>query len=152
MQLYFNRAARLSRGSWILSVAVLGFVFVNVLAPALSARQEKTVKEGVFTEAQAKRGEAIFQEQCAACHSADLSGGAGPALTGTEFLSIWDKIPLSDLVERIQVWMPASSPGTLNRQQVVDVVGYILQVGKFPAGQSDLTDDAAVLKTIVIVK
>lgn len=152
MQSYFNRAAHLSRGGWVLGVAVLGFVFVNALAPALSARQEKTVKEGVFTEAQAKRGEGLYQEQCAPCHGSDLSGGAGPALAGADFLSFWDKMPLSDLVEKIQTSMPANSPGTLDRKQSADVVGYILQMGKFPAGQTDLSDDAAVLKTIVIAK
>ena len=140
---------RASRGGVVLGVAVLGFAFA--IAPGLMA-QGKTVKEGVYTAAQAKRGDGLYQEQCASCHGADLSGGGAPALAGADFVGFWDKMPLSDLVDKIQQSMPANSPGSLNRKQSADIVAFILQAGKFPTGAAELSDDAATLKTITIAK
>ncbi len=145
MQSYFKRATR----GVILGVAVLGFACA--IAPGLFA-QSKTIKDGVYTAAQAKRGEALFQEHCSSCHGADLSGGGGPSLTGADFFGFWDKMPLSDLVEKINTSMPADSPGSVNRKQTADIVAFIVQFGKFPAGQTELSDDAAALKAIAITK
>lgn len=131
---------------------VLGAVSViSAFAPALNAGQ-KTVKDSVFTQDQAKRGEQLFKKECATCHGDDLSGGLGPAVAGPEFLSNWDKAPLSDLVEWIQTQMPADSPGTLSAKQSADLVSYMLQTSKLPAGPSELSDDPAVLKSIAIAK
>jgi hypothetical protein len=56
-----------------------------VLAIALGARgQARSVWEGVYTEAQAKRGEALYFERCVRCHGATYMGGtdgAGALLT-----------------------------------------------------------------------
>jgi hypothetical protein len=48
--------------------------------------------------------------------------------------------------------MPSSSPGSLSRVQASDLVAFILKSNNFPAGSSDLSADAAALKTINIVK
>ena len=43
----------------------------------------KTTNDGVFTDAQVKKGSDLYQQQCAACHDAQLTGsGTAPALTG----------------------------------------------------------------------
>src|SRR5260221_14194614 len=79
--------------------------FVGILAgstPALSAAGAmKSSKDGVYSALQAKRGAAVFKEKCASCHAANLAGGDGPPLTGGDFLTNWDKMPLSDLVTKI---------------------------------------------------
>lgn len=119
---------------------------------AVRAEQAKTAKDGVYSEAQAKKGEALYGEQCAACHASDLSGGGAPALAGADFLGFWDKTPMADLVEKIQSSMPASSPGSLTRAQSAEITAYLLKVNQFPAGAGDLSADAAALKAINIVK
>jgi len=123
-------------------------VLVGSASPGVSAGQAKTVKDGVYADAQARRGEGLYGEQCAACHSADLSGSGAPALAGTDFLGSWDKMPIADLVEKIATSMPSSSPGSLSRDQATDLVAFILKSNKFPAGSDDLASDAATLKTI----
>ena len=43
----------------------------------------RSVTQGVYTADQAKRGEGIYKEQCAACHGDNLEGsGPMPALAG----------------------------------------------------------------------
>jgi hypothetical protein len=44
--------------------------------------------------------------------------------------------------------MPQDDPGKLASPQKVDVLAYILSVGKFPAGKTDLPRDAQVLNQI----
>ena len=134
-----------------LVVVLFGSARSGPFSPAVYAQQSRTVKEGVYTAAQAKRGEAIYKDRCASCHGATLGGEAAPALAGDAFAVAWDKEPLSDLVNKIQILMPANNPGQLTRPQAVDVVAYILQVGKFPAGSAELSADEAVLKQVALV-
>ena len=133
------------------AVAALAVAFM-VSSTAVRAEQAKTVKDGVYSDAQAKKGEGLYTEQCAACHGGDLSGGGAPALAGGDFLGFWDKTPMADLVEKIQSSMPASAPGSLTRAQAADISAFILKANKFPAGGADLSADAAALKAINIVK
>lgn len=133
------------------AAAALAVAFM-VSTTAVRAEQAKTAKDGVYSDAQAKKGEALYGEQCAACHGGDLSGGGAPALAGADFLGFWDKTPVADLVEKIQSSMPASAPGSLTRAQAAEITAYMLKANKFPAGAADLSSDAAALKAINIVK
>ena len=57
---------------------------------------------------------------------------------------------MSDLVNKIQNTMPANDPGRLTRQQSTDIVAYALQVGRFPAGRTELASDEGALKLVVL--
>ena len=118
---------------------------------ALSA-QGRTTGDGVYTEAQATRGEKIYADSCASCHGPDLyGGGQTPALAGREFNLDWNDLAMSDLFDRTRGTMPADKPGTLTPARTADVIAYLLQQGKFPAGQTELPEDAAALKAITFV-
>ena len=111
-----------------------------------------TVWDGVYTEGQAKRGEAIYAERCSSCHAPDLTGlDQAPPLTGNDFNTDWNDLSLNDLFERIHISMPADKPGTLSRQDVADIVAVILKRGKFPAGQTELPAETEALKSIKFV-
>jgi mono/diheme cytochrome c family protein len=106
------------------------------------ANQSRSITEGVYAVTQSSRGQQIYQTQCAECHGNSLEGSSGPPLVGDGFLSNWSARPVLELVEKIQKTMPFASPGSLSRQQSTDLVAYILQVGKFPAGQTELSEAA----------
>jgi S-disulfanyl-L-cysteine oxidoreductase SoxD len=125
------------------------FVFGSVSWTSF-AQAPKSVRDGVYTDAQAKRGQAVYDAQCSACHGEKLAGALAPPLTGASFLGAWDKLPLSDLVDKIKNTMPASSPGSLKPGEVTDVVALILQSSGFPAGAQELTAGDA-LKQVAIV-
>ena len=111
-----------------------------------------TVWDGVYTEGQAKRGEAIYAERCSSCHAPDLTGmDQAPPLTGAEFLADWNTLSMNDLFERTRVSMPADKPGTLDRQQVADVLALVLQKNGFPPGQQELPSAADDLKAIAVI-
>lgn len=107
-------------------------------------------KPGVFSEAQAGRGEALYADNCSYCHLVDLSGGdLAPALTGSPFVAKWAGKPLSEVFDYMRVQMPLNSPGGLSAQQNADVLAFLLQRSGFPAGATDLPPQSAGLKGIV---
>jgi mono/diheme cytochrome c family protein len=115
----------------------------------LAAVAGADIWSGVYTEAQAKRGEAIYADRCASCHAPDLSGiDQAPALAGGDFTAEWNDQAVNDLFERVRISMPADKPGSLERQQVADVLAFILQKNDLPAGQSELPTTAETLKEI----
>jgi mono/diheme cytochrome c family protein len=118
----------------VAKLSVVGVAGVFVISVA-SAQAPPTIWDGVYTDEQAKRGAALYQTQCAACHGDTLLGAEmAPALAGDTFNSTWDGVPLTDLLDRIRTTMPQTAPGSLSRVQVAEVLAFILQFGKFPAG------------------
>lgn len=125
-------------------VIFVAFVFVSFVAAA-------SVWDGVYTEEQAKRGEAIYYQRCGACHGPSLEGGdMTPALVGGVFTSNWNELPVADLAERIRITMPLDRPSTLSRQQTVDVIAFLLKANKWPAGDVELPRELEPLKEIKI--
>jgi hypothetical protein len=109
----------------------------------------RTVWDGVYTEAQAKRAAPLFKDKCAKCHADELTGNAdSPPLVGAEFSAAWNDLSLNDLFDRIIKSMPDDDKGSLTRPQVADLIALILQHGDMPAGKTALPTDAAVLKEI----
>ena len=107
---------------------------------------------GVYSDAQAKRGEALYADRCSSCHAPDMTGlDQAPPLTGADFNTNWNDLAVNDLFERIRISMPADKPGSLSRQETADVVAFILQKATFPAGQADLPSEAEALKGIKFV-
>jgi S-disulfanyl-L-cysteine oxidoreductase SoxD len=126
------------------------FVSLWFLLPTHAQEGPRTVWDGVYNDAQARRGEATYVEACSNCHARTLEGAdMTPALTGGAFMANWDGLTLGDLYDRIRVSMPADRPGSLSRQEDVDVVAYILRFNQFPTGKDELPRDAQALKTIL---
>ena len=116
------------------SVFSAAALFVFSVA-ALVAQSPATVWDGVYTAEQARRGNGLYQANCAACHGDSLQGGeAAPPLAGDTFNSTWEGVKLGDLFDRIRSTMPQNQPGSLSRAQNSDVLAFILASGKFPAG------------------
>ncbi len=112
------------------------------------AQGARTQWDGIYTDAQARRGESLYSGQCAGCHGPDLAGGAAPALTGTEFNSNWSDLPLGQLFDRVRNTMPENNPRTLSRQQTADILAYMLSRGSSPSGASELPTQADALNQI----
>jgi len=132
----------------ILCVAI-GVLHSSIRAQASGTR---SVWDAVYTKEQAKRGEGLYIQNCSVCHGPDLTGNdEAAALTGPGFLANWEGLTIGDLSERVRVSMPPNNLGKLNRQQIVDVLGFVLSFNKFPAGDKELDPKVEVLKQIKIM-
>ncbi len=148
---------------WTRVVAVASVVWAVCAVSAVTSRAQAPdqgaaapaagsgIWSGVYTDAQAKRGESTANKACSSCHGVDLMGGeAGPSLVGLEFLGNWNQQSLSDFFDRIHSTMPADAPGSLSLQDTSDIIARVLQLNKFPAGQKELPTDMNVLGQIKI--
>ena len=126
----------------------LHFAFVLFFIPPVLAAGEG----GVYSTAQAARGEEIYQEFCSACHGARLQGTPAAALTGDAFRGRWEdgKHTLDDLYYIIRSLMPNNAPGSLSKAQYADVVAFILKVNNYPAGAQELIPQAALMKSVTL--
>jgi mono/diheme cytochrome c family protein len=135
-------------------VSSLGILLIAVALAAASssrvaARQAgRSAGDGVYSAAQATRGEALYQNACASCHGAKLEGNLGPPLAGQGFLGAWNRQSVADLFDKIRNTMPADAPGTLTDAQTADLVAHVLQVNQFRTGAVDLAANSAALRGI----
>ena len=120
-------------------VACLGAGLVRAAAVS-----DRTVRDGVYTAAQAKQGESVYVNKCSECHDGGLMG---PELDGHEFLDSWKNKSLDNLYKKILVTMPADNPGTLKELEALDVLAYLLQANGFPAGETAIDAAAAAAVT-----
>jgi mono/diheme cytochrome c family protein len=125
-----------------------GPLIIGVLLVAMDAQAEpfqfetgrQTVWDGVYTGAQAARGQAVYSAECAKCHREDLSGYNG-ALAGRRFMEEWREDHLYSLFNTIRITMPRGAPGSLSDEAYMDIVTYVLQVNGFPEGVEELAGD-----------
>jgi mono/diheme cytochrome c family protein len=107
---------------------------------------------GMYSVAQAKRGESIYQDNCISCHGSELGGTeGGPALIGEDFNARWKGKPISELLDLLKTTMPQTAPGSLANQQYADVVAFLLSKNRFPAGQTDLPSESGKLSEFIYV-
>src|ERR1700678_4326918 len=123
--------------------------FAVAMVFGLAAQTTRSVWDGVYSEDQSKRGSTLYAKECASCHGTELTGGeSAPALVGDGFLSNWNGTTVGDLFERIRKSMPQDDPGRLSRQQDADILAFVLNANKFPAGNTELDRETAALKLI----
>jgi mono/diheme cytochrome c family protein len=117
------------------------FAFSVVTASAQSTdTAAATVWQGVYTEAQAIRGQNEYAAHCANCHRDDLSGYSS-ILKGARFMEKYRETSLHLLFEKTKTTMPRGAPATLSDKAYVDILSYVLKVNEFPAGAQELRLD-----------
>ena len=120
-------------------------------AADLAAQEGQSTWSGVYTDAQAARGETVYNANCAVCHGDNLGGNEmGPELAGNSFVGFWDGLSLGDLLMVMSVSMPQDNPGSLDTAEYVDVIAYMLQRSEFPAGSEELPADQDGLRAVTI--
>jgi mono/diheme cytochrome c family protein len=109
-----------------------------------------TVWDKVYTEEQAKRGEAVYAKTCAACHGEALIGGNAPPLKGDEFAFLWGDKSVGELFDRMKTLMPPENPNGLPADSYRDVTAFVLRANSYPAGEKDMPADKEALDRIFI--
>ena len=138
------------------SVGLVGLAFaLSALAETSGASAQasrKTVWDGVYTDAQAARGQQLYKAHCGYCHRDDLIGGGSeagaPPLKGPIFTIRWRDQPLADMFVTIGTTMPQNQPDTLTPQIVIDIISFLLRSNEMPPGPSELPADLEQLKTV----
>jgi mono/diheme cytochrome c family protein len=126
--------------SMMVSLALAGPVRAQDSAAAVV---ERPLTSGVFSAKQSERGEGVYKTSCQSCH-------AKSEYTGDKFKVAWVSKTVFDVFDQIRTEMPEDNPGSLERQQYIDVVAYIFSLNAYPAGANDLPTVDDSLKMIKI--
>lgn len=102
-----------------------------------------SVYSGVYTAAQADRGDETQQRECSACHSTN-DWTAGRVLAGFSGRSAYD------LVSHIRNTMPMDAPGRLSMEEYTDIVAFIFELNDIPAGDTELEPTEEALRRVEI--
>ena len=133
--------------------ATIAAALLSIVICCLSTTADPAVADdavGMYSEAQAARGERLYETHCSACHGGKLEGKTAVPLSGDGFSSRWADLEHSvdDLLYITRTLMPYSDPGSLSKHEYLDIVTYILKVNGYPAGSSDLPLDTKTLGSI----
>ena len=163
-----SSGVRPRHNSWFARVSAIGAVTTTVLAggswaragqqasptavPAPAGAAKHSVWDGVYTEGQALRGQELYVAHCLACHGENLEGnGQVKPLSGPDFAANWNGLTMGDMLERTRTTMPMDKPGTLSRQQIADVLSFVLSVNKMPAGGTELPRQTEILNGVTFL-
>ena len=121
-------------------------------------RDTRSIRDGVFTAEQARRGQAAYTGPCDRCHGFKLDGAPddpdmlpAPPVAGPKFLRKWNGRTLAALFDYVRMTMPTNNPGYLSGAEVADIVAYMLSVSGMPAGEDALPAEPEALAGVVIV-
>ena len=113
----------------------------------------KTVLDGVYSDAQAVRGQAAYTAICSRCHGNAMEGISAPALTGDHFIERWREDTLDSIFNFLRVYMPpAGQPiarSDIPERSYLDILAYIFKMNGYRAGESELT--TGLLRSVMLV-
>ncbi len=114
--------------------------------------QQRGVWDGVFTVAQADAGKQS-SARCQGCHGPELSGtDRAPTLKGSSFLANWEDGSVNRLFTKVRDTMPPGNTDSLPPDVKLNIVAHLLRENGFPAGTSELTQNADTLDGLQITK
>ena len=128
-----------------------GVAMIALVAGAGALAQAPSVRDGIYTAAQAEQGQAVYDEQCVSCHGPVTAFVPEMAalLADHTFRNRWRGRSLGEMFELIRDTMPQDAPGSLSPQQSAELVAYILSGNRLPTGDLALTDDVERLGQIM---
>ena len=154
-------------GSRLRRVRVAFYCIVATLGlPSATAAEESRVWDAYYTQAQAERGEELFNKNCLHCHA------AGPAAEsvewqigfrlGSSYMSMGRSgmVPLDTtkypnvyyLFARLRESMPGWGAETVSLQEKADIIAYVLAENDYPVGTRELTPRVPRMKTMWLVE
>lgn len=131
------------RQTFTMGVAATAMAWAVAISATGAQAPAKSVNDGVYTSAQASRGQALFQSICTTCHATDR-------FTGPDFVSAFSGKPIVELFKALQT-MPEDNPGSLTPQQYSDVMAFFLSLNKYPTGSDELKGEADALGKIQMI-
>ncbi|MCB1683160.1 MAG: cytochrome c [Pseudomonadales bacterium] len=101
----------------------------------------RSTRDGVYTKAQAKAGEALYKQHCLVCHDKNYF---------KPVLNRWSGQRAGVFFDVMSGSMPESNPGGLLPKEYVDILAYIFSRSRYPAGEERLSHAHGALANLLI--
>ncbi len=123
-------------------IIVAAVILLSIWISSASYAQQKTIKDGVYTDAQVAAGKSSYETSCKGCHDLKFYRDIWPA---------WEEKALLNFWYTIMAEMPADNPGSLFDEEYTNVVANILSEMGFPSGDTELelADDMDEIKIVM---
>lgn len=131
--------------AWGLGLGAWACVSVSLVQGLPAQAPARSVKAGVYTAAQADRGQALFRSKCASCHAPNR-------FTDDLFYASFAGKPLWEMFDVISDTMPEDDPGGMKPEEYVDVMAYLLKLNNFATGDVELPTGKDALGSILMEK
>src|SRR5262245_1051398 len=129
-------------------LAVVGPAAAGAVPGVVAAQTAPASRwDGLYTDDQASRGNAVFITTCANCHTLDAQGNR--PLSGKKFWDSYTQKTVGDLFGFIQKNMPNGNGGTLSEKTYADLVALVLKSNGVPAGATELVPSAVAAIPII---
>jgi len=109
---------------------------------SLAIADETTIADGVYTDAQAETGAALYEQHCLICHDKKYF---------RPVLKRWEGQPLGMMYLIMSSSMPESNPASLRQEEYVDILAYVLSLSRYPSGDTALDYKDGALDKITVV-
>jgi len=106
--------------------------FVSAQVAEVKPIDKEDILNGIYTRAQATRGERTYKTTCQTCHVTRQYKGLIQQSENS-------KVQISAYLDLISQTMPQDAPGSLSEDAYLNLIAYILSLNDFPA-----TDASAV--------
>ena len=124
---------------------LLAAILLPAAAVLAAQAPTKTTNSGVYTAAQAERGQKVFGEKCTTCHEPSR-------FSGDTFTESWNGKALKEIWDIASGTMPEDNPGSLKQEEYADIIAYFLHLNEYPAGDAELQPGAASMAAIKVEK
>lgn len=114
---------------------------VSVILCSIASAEPRTINDAIYSEAQAEIGKQLYQDHCLICHDKKYF---------RPVLKAWEGQSLELFFTVMSASMPETNPGALLDEEYVDILAYILSLGRYPAGDTELDYKDSALNEITI--
>jgi S-disulfanyl-L-cysteine oxidoreductase SoxD len=125
------------------SVMTLGIVWLAAVVLTAGAPASRSTRDGVYSTAQAERGDKTYKAKCGNCHMSDQ-------FSGYVFMQSWTGQTIEALYNNLRTTMPKDNPGSMKPQEYADVIAYLLKINRLPSGDADLKGAKPAMQDVVI--
>ena len=133
----------------LFSKLILITAFVCLVLLLLPPLQAQTTP--VYTSAQSREGENVYNRMCVNCHGPSLTDGTfGPPLTGTGFEQRWAGRTLTEFLNYLRTTMPPGLTGQINAGGYIALIAFLLEKNGLPATTLSLVAQSDVLSNMIM--
>ena len=117
------------------------FLFLLCFINVPNAEENITTNDRIYSRQQAKMGESLYKDNCLICHDKKYFRPVFRA---------WEDQSLHTFYLVMSSSMPESNPGSLSRQEYIDILAYMLSLNRYSSGKEALLPSTEILSNITI--
>ena len=117
------------------------FLFLLCFINVPNAEENITTNDRIYSKQQAKMGESLYKDNCLICHDKKYFRPVFRA---------WEDQSLHTFYLVMSSSMPESNPGSLSRQEYIDILAYMLSLNRYSPGKEVLLPSTEILSNITI--